>query len=509
MKPEQRLLLALGLTLGILLSWTMLLPPSQQPPATNTQLNGNKVIRKIDRLAEPLFSVENGPFKLGIGTQRGGIQTVRVEGSDLLVSANPGLFQVERIESSETPLQFESRWESGTLLSTSDLTSQGSRIIRQISIPGDSHNYLLECKLKLSNESKTTQEYQLRIVTYLPLHLPISSDQRYQDGIVSIDGKIQHIRLKPNQILRFSGSPAWITAQGKSYALILQPRVPLGMFHVEHSSSGVPVGWLTLPPVELAPGGQSQWDFKLYAGPMSLESLKKAGLEETISFGAFSGIAKFLFGILRWNQGWMKNYGLAIVLLGFLIWSLFFPVTWSGIRMTKVMAKLQPQMERIRKEYGKDPQRMNQEMMRLYKKNRVNPLSGCLPLLFQMPIFIALFQVLSRSPELRGATFLWIRDLSAPDALIHFPSTIPLLGNSLNLLPILMMGGMFLQQRMNKTPETTLTEEQAMQQGFMRWFPLLFGFLFYSLPSGLVLYWVTNTTLTLGQYLLYFRLHTE
>ena len=177
--------------------------------------------------------------------------------------------------------------------------------------------------------------------------------------------------------------------------------------------------------------------------------------------------------------------------------------------MTKVMGKLQPQVERLRKEYGKDSQRMNQEMLRLYQKNRVNPLSGCLPLLFQMPIFIALFQVLTRSPELRGAGFLWIQDLSAPDALIRFSSTIPLLGKSLNLLPILMMLAMFIQQRMTQTAPIALTEEQAMQQKLFRWFPILFGFLFYGLPSGLVLYWVTNTTLTLGQYLLYFRLHRE
>ena len=510
MKSEQRLLLALSLTLGIILSWTLLQPPPQQLPIQSTQSIENKgVIRTPESNKEPLLEVSAGPLEMGVGAQQAGIQTLRVDENYLLMSANPGLFQVQLTPAGGSPAQFETRQENGVLSSVAELALPKSRITRQISLPADTHNYLMECKLGIKNESGKTQKYQLRLVAYRPLYLATPADQRYQDGIVFVEGKALHFRPKPQQTAQFSGSPSWITAQGKSFVWILQPKLPVGTFHVEHSSSGVPVGWLTLPEVELAPGAETQWDFKLYAGPLSLENLKKVGLEETVSFGAFSGIAKFLFRILRWNQSWLKNYGLAIIVLGFLIWILFFPVTWSGIRMTKVMGKLQPQMERIRKEHAKDPQQMNQEMLRLYQKNRVNPLSGCLPLLFQMPIFVALFQVLSRSPELRGAKFLWIRDLSAPDALIRFPSTIPIFGNGLNLLPILMVGAMFIQQRMTRTSQIALTDEQAMQQGMMRWFPLLFGFLFYGLPSGLVLYWVTNTTLTLGQYLLYFRLNRE
>ena len=233
-----------------------------------------------------------------------------------------------------------------------------------------------------------------------------------------------------------------------------------------------------------------------------ISNLTDSGLEGAISLGAFSGIAKLLLNILRWSHGWLHNYGLAILFLSVSIWTLFFPMTWSGIRMMKMMSQIQPQVERIRKEHAKNPQKMNQEILQLYRKYRVNPLSGCLPLLFQMPIFISLFQVLTRSPELRGAGFLWIQDLAAPDAMIRLPRLVPFFGDHVNLLPILMMGAMFLQQRMSQRPLSEMSEEQAMQQMVFRWFPMLFGFMFYGLPSGLVLYWVTNTVLTMGQYLL-------
>lgn len=512
MKPEQRLLLSLGLTLGVLLLWTALFPSPKNPTRELPQLIENNLVTSNSEPEEPLLETALGPFKLGVGTIRGGVQSLRTDRAELLAASNPGLLQVELVGSNAASLQFENRAEGGSLLSTAGPPLIGSRIVRELSLSKE-NEHLLTCTLRIINESRDSRRYQLRLVAYRPLHLPHPEDHQYLEGRVLIGEKTEPIRTRAGQRKEFLGAPSWITAQGKSYTVVVRPAALSGMFHVEHPASGTPVGWLTLPEVELAPAQQAKWEFKLYAGPLSLESLKKAGLEETLSFGFFSGVAKLLLGLLNWSQAWLRNYGLAIMFLGFLVWAVFFPLTWSGIRMTKVMAKLQPQIERLKKEHGKDPQRMNREVMDLYKKHRANPLSGCLPLVFQMPIFIALFQVLSRSPELRGATFLWIRDLSAPDAFIRFPSKISILGlfviQSVNLLPLLMMGAMFLQQKMTQPTQVAATPEQAIQQKMFRWFPLFFGFLFYGLPSGLVLYWVTNTALTLGQYLLYFRLHRE
>ena len=160
------------------------------------------------------------------------------------------------------------------------------------------------------------------------------------------------------------------------------------------------------------------------------------------------------------------------------------------------MKKLQPHMQKLKELHKDNPQKLNKEMMELYKKYNVNPLGGCLPLILQMPIFIALYQGLVRSIELKSASFLWIKDLSRPDA-VPLPFTLPVLGASINILPLFMVGMMVVQQKISQgATAASMTDDQASQQKMMMvMFPLLFGFLFYKMPSGLVLYWLTNTIL--------------
>jgi YidC/Oxa1 family membrane protein insertase len=162
----------------------------------------------------------------------------------------------------------------------------------------------------------------------------------------------------------------------------------------------------------------------------------------------------------------------------------------------KEMQLLQPKIEALRKELKDNPQRLNKEIMELYKEHKVNPLGGCLPLLLQMPIFFALYQALIRSVALRGAHFLWIQDLSSPDKAFVFKNSLPLLGNQVNVLPILMAIGMFVQQKFSM-PKTTgdAAQQQKMMMIIM---PIMFGVIFYQMPSGLVLYWFINSLLMLG-----------
>jgi len=160
------------------------------------------------------------------------------------------------------------------------------------------------------------------------------------------------------------------------------------------------------------------------------------------------------------------------------------------------MKKLQPHIQKLRDQHKDNPQKLQKETMELYKQYGVNPLGGCLPLLLQMPIFIALYQALIRSVELKGAHFLWIRDLAKPDA-VHIPFTLPFLGDHINILPILMLLMMVVQQKLSQGATAAVTQEQASQQKMMMIvMPVFFGFLFYNMPSGLVLYWLTNTILT-------------
>ena len=161
----------------------------------------------------------------------------------------------------------------------------------------------------------------------------------------------------------------------------------------------------------------------------------------------------------------------------------------------KEMQRIQPKIEALRVALKDNPQKLNKEIMELYRTHKVNPFGGCLPLILQIPVFFALYQVLTRSIALKGAHFLWIKDLSEPDRLFTLSSALPLIGNEINILPILMAIGMFVQQKISTVAATA---EAAQQQKIMVIIlPLLFGFMFYRMPAGLVLYWFVNSTLML------------
>jgi YidC/Oxa1 family membrane protein insertase len=191
----------------------------------------------------------------------------------------------------------------------------------------------------------------------------------------------------------------------------------------------------------------------------------------------------------------VHNWGGAIILLSFIIYLILYPLTLKQMRSMKQMQALQPRIEELRKTYKDNPQKLNKETMELYRQHRVNPLGGCLPLVLQMPVFFALYQALIRSIALKEASFLWIKDLSEPDRLFLLPVNLPAIGNEINILPVLMTIGMFIQQRISMSTASSGSAEQ--QRLMMIIFPLMFGFIFYHMPAGLVLYWFVNSSLML------------
>jgi YidC/Oxa1 family membrane protein insertase len=204
------------------------------------------------------------------------------------------------------------------------------------------------------------------------------------------------------------------------------------------------------------------------------------------------GIYWFLIGCYRA----IPNYGWVIILLSALMKLAFHPLTAKSMKSMREMQKLQPEIQALKEKYKTEPQKMNAAMMELYRKRGINPLGGCLPLLLQMPVFFALFNVLSKTIELRRADFIfWINDLSAPDRVATLPFSIPFIGTTLSLLPILMGVAMFIQQKMTPTDP-----KQAMMTYLL---PIIFTFMFFTFPSGLVLYWLVNNVLTIiHQYLM-------
>lgn len=235
-------------------------------------------------------------------------------------------------------------------------------------------------------------------------------------------------------------------------------------------------------PLALQPGEKRQFDYLFFFGPKDFDQLKAADhqLERAVNFGWFDLLAKPLLHVLVFFYGFLKNYGLAIILLTVIIKLLFWPLTHKSYASMKAMQKLQPEMQKLREKFKNDKDRLNKELMELYKKHSVNPLGGCLPMLVQIPVFFALYKVLLDSIALRQAPFmLWLTDLSAKDPYY--------------ITPLLMGATMFIQQKM--TPTTA----DPLQAKIFMFMPVVFTFLFLNFPSGLVIYWLVNNLLTIAQ----------
>ena len=252
-----------------------------------------------------------------------------------------------------------------------------------------------------------------------------------------------------------------------------------------------------VPHVGVAVGGDTNNHFRLFAGPKDTDLMKKVDpkLEQVVDWGWFWFLAKPLFVALNWvNDNWVKNFGWAIILVTVAINFLLLPLKISSLRSMKKMQALQPQITAINDRYKnvgmRDPKKaeQNQEVMDLYKKHGVNPAGGCIPMVLQIPFFIAFYKVLTVAIELRGASWLWVNDLSQPE---HF---------FIRFLPVAMIGTQFVLQKM--TPNTSMDPSQ---QKVMLLMPLMLGFMFYSQSSGLVLYWLTGNLVGILQQMYFNR----
>ncbi|SOP99957.1 membrane protein insertase YidC [Pseudomonas syringae group genomosp. 3] len=238
----------------------------------------------------------------------------------------------------------------------------------------------------------------------------------------------------------------------------------------------------TSPTLSVAPGAQGETTATLYAGPKSQAVLKELspGLELTVDYGFLWFIAQPIFWLLQHIHAILGNWGWSIIVLTMLIKGLFFPLSAASYKSMARMRAVAPKLAVLKEQHGDDRQKMSQAMMELYKKEKINPLGGCLPILVQMPVFLSLYWVLLESVEMRQAPWiLWITDLSIKDPFF--------------ILPIIMGATMFIQQRLNPTPP------DPMQAKVMKMMPIIFTFFFLWFPAGLVLYWVVNNTLSIAQ----------
>lgn len=284
----------------------------------------------------------------------------------------------------------------------------------------------------------------------------------------------------------------WAGAAKMYFAVLAKPEWPI-IFTAARVEDNTLWSVLRTEPAAVAPGAKVTREILIYAGPLKYDYLKEYGFDPIFSQGFFGLFKIWLLLALKFLYGFTHNYGWALILLTCVIKLLFTPLTHMSYASMKKMQAIQPKLKSLQERYKNDPQKLQREMMDLYKRNKVNPMGGCLPMLLQIPIFISFYQVLNETIELKGSEFIfWIHDLAQPDKLASLPFTLPLIGDSFNLLPLLMLGSMVWQQKL--TPQMSTSPEQKQIMTLM---PIIFGVMFYQMPSGLVLYWFVNNMLTI------------
>lgn len=356
---------------------------------------------------------------------------------------------------------------------------EGVAIEKKYIFSADTYNIKME--VTISNKSGSPLTLPLSINLFSASGAVKEEEASYHHGPIGyVNGNIDRKTIKEKEEV-VKGKINWIAMEDKYFISAIIPEAHEELVWLSSRQQDIIRSQLDTS-LNLQPDAMLTKKYTLYVGPKEYDILKglKVNLQEAIDFGWFSFLAWPLLIALNFLYSFFHNYGIAIIILTIVIKILFHPLTKQSLNSMKEMQKLQPQMAAIRERYKNDKEKMNRELMELYKRNKVNPLGGCLPMILQIPVFIALYNVLSTSIEMRHAPFmLWIHDLSAKDPYY--------------VTPILMGATMLWQQKM--TP-STMDPQQAKIMLIM---PVIFTFMFLSFPSGLVLYWLVNNILSIAQ----------
>ncbi len=392
-------------------------------------------------------------------------------------------------------------------------------IKRYIFQPGE---YLFELDITLENSRNAFlplnfegNAYTLTVGPQIgPTYQTLDNRNEYRRFHYLEDGSREDVNIRGNRSERIEERVGWAGIAGKYFAVIGVPdstqyRI---VFSQEEAEGLEDTAFISFVRPVIRSSNETD-RYRFYVGPKTARILERYNDAEENSFGVRNldldtvVDRRFLFGwlenilkfILQMIIQVVPNYGIAIIILTVIVKALLFPLTHKSYESTSRMQTLQPKIQELREKYKDNPQKMNAEMAQLYKKEGVNPVGGCLPMLLQFPFFIAMFGLFNNHFDLRGATFIpgWITDLSAPDSILHFDFTIPLIGwNDIRLLPILFLGSQILTSMLMQSN----TAQSSGQMKFMQYgLPVMFFFILYNMPSGLLVYWIFSNLLTLGQ----------
>ena len=365
------------------------------------------------------------------------------------------------------------------------ISGQGYTVRKVYTFTSGLYGIKLETQVFNNSASPLIGAFQ-HVMTYPP-EPKIKDDNRFEaaGAYLFSDNSLQSDKIKDvaSATKRYDKTIEWagfadkyflnsILSEKNSIASVEQKKNPAGFFESVISS----------PQFTVNPGQSVAFTYRLFVGPKDIDILKAQGnqLEKSLDLGWFTVIANPLLYTLKFFYKYVGNYGIAIIIITIILKILFFPLTHKSYKSMKGMQKIQPEMTKLREKFKDDRDSMNKAVMELYREHKVNPMGGCLPMIVQIPVFFALYKSLMFSIELRHAPFyLWITDLADKDPYY--------------VTPVIMGVTMFIQQKM------TPSQMEPLQQKMMLALPVVFTFMFLSFPSGLVLYWLVNNVLTIGQ----------
>jgi YidC/Oxa1 family membrane protein insertase len=368
-------------------------------------------------------------------------------------------------------------------------------LIKRLSFRGDSYPIELEVEVpagaalpaELTSPGTEGQSSGIAL-TWTKGLVPHTTGARVFEGAAAlIDGKLVQNDLKtlasaPKNI---DGTITWAGYEDQYFLSAVAPAALATELELRPRDAAIETKIVTLRSAT----GPGPLSYTLFVGPKELPLLDAAdhGFARAVNLGWFGAISLLLLRVLTISHHVTHNYGIDIIFLTVLVKIVFWPLTQRSFKSMREMQKLQPQMTKIREKFKDDSKKMNEEIMELYRRHKVNPLGGCLPMLLQIPVFFGLYQALANAIELRHAPFVfWVHDLSAPERLM-------VMGYGIPVLTILLGASMFLQQRM--TPPAG----DPTQQKIMMFMPLIFTYMFIGFPAGLTIYWLTNNLLTMAQ----------
>ena len=412
-------------------------------------------------------------------------------GDEILKKGSTAIFRADvatdRVEINDRPQQIVFSWQA----------NQGILVEKRFTFSPET--YLIGLDVNIRNGSdKVLKEYiSLSLTKFAPKNKMMYG---FEGPSALLGEKLQQVELddiEESNLLK--GLIGWIAVQDRYFISSIIPNEAIETsFKLGLGSDRLLENRYFQPLNVIGPGEEKSFGYQIFFGPKSLELLKsfKLGLDSAIDFGWFDFIAKPCVWIMNFFYRYIPNYGIAIILMTLLIKILLWPLGNKSYRSMAEMKKIQPLVAELREKHQNDKKKMNEEMMKLYRVYKVNPLGGCLPMVLQIPVFFALYRMLYETIELRHAPFFgWINDLSAPDRLFDFGFAIPFMEPpyGIPVLTIVMGASMILQQKMSPPPG------DPTQAKMMMLMPIIFTVIFINFSSGLVLYWLVSNIISIAQ----------